>query len=302
MLIHHNDSLAMITVIIPTLAEKARKHSLMRAISSIKMQQEVASEVIILVNGNRFDAALLSTLENRIDIRVIRIETASLVAAIYAGRAAVRTDFFSFLDDDDEYLPGSLKHRLDILKANAACVMIISSGYRETGGKRTASAANIDLALADPYGELAKNNWMTSCGGVYRSSQVPTHIFSDIPKYHEWTYLAYRILNIGKFCHTNRPCYIIHDTKDSLSKTNSYHEANAAVLREILKLNLPAKATRSVKERLARAEHDLACRALALGLRGKALRHNFRSIILPGGFRYLMFSRKIFHKYQSPQL
>ena len=302
MLPHHNDSVPVITVIIPTLAEKARKHTLMRAISSIKMQQEVASEVIILVNGSRFDPSLLSTLEKRIDIRVIRIETASLVAAIYAGRAAVRTDFFSFLDDDDEYLPGSLQHRLDLLKANADCVMVVSSGYRETDGKRTASAANIDLAVADPYGELAKSNWMTSCGGVYRSSKVPTHIFSDIPKYHEWTYLAYRLLEIGKFCHTKKPCYIIHDTKNSLSKTNSYHEANVDVLRQILKLNLPAKAIRSVKERLARAEHDLACRALALGLRGKALRHNFRSIILPGGFRYLMFGRKIFHKYQSPHL
>lgn len=283
-----------LSVIIPTLAERARSESLLRAISSIKDQQETETDVIIVVNGQRFDPALLAQLQSRTDIRVVTILTASLVAAIHEGRTKIKTPFFSFLDDDDEYLPKSLENRLRLIQSNADCVMAVSCGYRDIGGQRTASAYNLTKAQVDPYGELAANNWMTSCGALFRSSLVPAETFVGIPPHHEWTFLAYKLLSLGPFCVLDQPGYVIHDTPNSLSKTTAYATAHATVLREVLKLPLPTHAIHTVRERLSRAEHDLANSALGLGLRAQALKHHFRSLLLPGGLRYLPFTRRLF--------
>lgn len=284
----------VVTVIIPTLADRARATSLLRAISSIKNQHEIETEVLVVVNGQRYDPLLLADLEARSDIRVVSLLTASLVAARYTGRTEINTPFFSFLDDDDEYLPKSLENRVKLLQENLDCVMAVSHGYREMGGQRTASAYNLTRAKANPYGELAANNWMTSCGALFRSSLVPAETFAEIPHHHEWTYLAYKLLGLGPFCVVDEPSYVIHDTPNSLSKTSVYAEAHAAVLREVLKLSLPPNAIRTAKERLSKAEHELASNALVRGLRGKAISHHLRSLLLPGGLRYLTFTRHLF--------
>jgi glycosyltransferase involved in cell wall biosynthesis len=284
----------LVSVIIPTLADRARATSLLRAITSIKSQDETETEVIVVVNGQRHDPILLSELQARSDIRVVRLMTASLVAALYKGRTETRTPFFSFLDDDDEYLPRSLANRVRSLQSNRDCIMAVSPGYREMAGKRTASAYNLTRAKDDPYGELAANNWMTSCGALFRSSLAPAETFAGIPPHHEWTYLAYKLLALGPFCVADEPAYVIHDTPDSLSKTSAYSEAHANVLREVLRLSLPPHAVHTVKERLSRAEHDLASSALARGLRGKAIGHHLRSLLLPGGLRHLTFTRHLF--------
>lgn len=289
-----SESNPVVTVIIPTLADSARAASLLRAISSITNQNEMATEVLVVVNGQRYDPLLLAELEARSDIRVVRLLTASLVAALHKGRTEVRSPFFSFLDDDDEYLPKSLANRVESLQSNSDCAMVVSQGYREMDGQRTASAYNLPRAKVDPYGELASNNWMTSCGALFRTNLVPAETFAKIPSHHEWTYLAYKLLGMGPFCVLNEPSYVIHDTPNSLSKTSAYSEAHATVLREVLKLSLPPSAIRTAKERLSRAEHDLASNALAQGLRGKAVSHHLRSLLLPGGLRYVTFTRHLF--------
>lgn len=282
-----------LTVIIPTLADSARAHGLMQAIASVKQQTEVASEVLVVVNGQRFDPALLAALQTRHDIRLLQLEEASLVAAILRGRQAVRTPFFAFLDDDDEYLPGTLQARLSTLAQHPACAMVVSRGWRELRGERAPSAENLARALGDPYVELARNNWMTSCGGLYRSDMVPPELFSGVPRHHEWTYLAYRLVALAPFCIVDQPGYVIHDSPVSLSKSTAYGLAHAQVLREVLKLPLPEAALHSVRERLARAEHDLACQALRDGQRIQAFKHHLKSLSLPGGLRYLSFSRHV---------
>lgn len=282
-----------LTVIIPTLADSKRSESLLRAIASVIDQNEPLVKILVVVNGQRFDPDLVSHLESRLDLTVMKIEPPSLSNAIYQGRLAVNTAYFSFLDDDDQYLPGSIQKRLSKLQRNPNCVMVASSGFRESKGLRTSSAFNLSNASKDPFNELAANNWMTSCGGIFRSSLVDSETFKNIPPHHEWTYLAYKILSIGPFCIVDEPCYIIHDTPGSLSKTTAYSEASAKVLREILKINLPFHARQSVMTRLARAEHDLASKALSNGFRMKAFRHHFNSLLLPSGLRYLSFSRHL---------
>lgn len=284
----------LLTVIIPTLADSKRAASLKRAIASIFDQKEVAVHILVVVNGQRFDNDLVKELESRSELQVMKVALASLSNAIHQGRMAVTTPFFSFLDDDDEYLPKSILRRINKLHENPLCIMVASGGFRDSGSQRTASAYNLSRAMIDPFHELSVNNWMTSCGAIYRSSLVGPDIFKDIPAHLEWTYLAYKLLMLGPFCMESEPCYIIHDTPGSLSKSTAYSLAPAKVMREVLKINLSPAARQSVLKRLASLEHDLASYFLSNGFRLKAFKHHMKSLMLPGGYKYISFSRHLF--------
>lgn len=284
---------AQLTVIIPTLADTQRAATLLRAIDSVTCQKDIPTTILVVVNGQRFDPHVLAALESRHDLQWMQVEKPSLSNAIYQGRLAVQTPYFSFLDDDDEYLEGSVRKRIEALEKNPDCVMVASKGFRETAGVRTPSAANLAQAQHHPFRELAINNWMTSCGAVFRSRLAAPEVFNHVPPHHEWTYLAYQLLLLGPFCIVDEPCYIVHDTPHSLSKSAAYSEAPAQVLREVLKTPLPSDVAQSVKARLSRAEHDLANMALSKGMRWRALQHHLRSLVLPGGWQYVLFTRHL---------
>src|SRR5262245_55327336 len=96
-----------ITVIIPTTCEKQREAQLLAAIESIKAQSGIAAKILLVVNGSRFDAPLLAQLRERDDVCVEYREVGSLPLALEYGCTRVDTEFFCFLDDDDELLEGS---------------------------------------------------------------------------------------------------------------------------------------------------------------------------------------------------
>jgi hypothetical protein len=50
--------------------------------------------------------------------------------AVKRGREFIKTPFFSTLDDDDEYLPGSTDLKLAVLKSNPKLDLIVTNGYR----------------------------------------------------------------------------------------------------------------------------------------------------------------------------
>lgn len=282
-----------LTVIIPTLADDKREKTLIRAINSITKQTDCPAKVIVVVNGQRFDSKLLDILAARADIEVLREPRASAKIARYTGLLNVKTPYFAFLDDDDELLEHSNKTRLDTLKTHPNCAFVVSGGYRIEAGIQKPSAQNIVRARTAPYEELSENNWLTSCGCIFATNMIQPDIFRDLPDYHEWTYLAYKLLSCSSFCITEMPCYIIHESTNSLSKTLEYSIAHVGVFRRVLSLDIPESAKTEVKRRLAKAEHDSASLALSAGLVQKALKHHLASLVLPGGLRYLSFTRHL---------
>ena len=99
------------TVIIPTLAAAERHSLLLRAIESTRRNQSPPL-VLVVINGSRRSPEVIADLRARSGLRVLQLDQASLPAAIEAGRHAVATPFFSFVDDDDEYLPEAVDLRL----------------------------------------------------------------------------------------------------------------------------------------------------------------------------------------------
>src|SRR5690348_6425889 len=101
-----------ISVIIPTTCETRRWASLRRAISTAASQENVSTEVIVIVNGDRVDPECFKQLRGMHNLKVVIQKEGSLPLALRYGRSLVSSPFFCFLDDDDEYLPGGLWQRL----------------------------------------------------------------------------------------------------------------------------------------------------------------------------------------------
>lgn len=119
-----------ITTIIPTLCEGVRRNALLRAIESVHQASEQATKILIVVNGQRFDQSLLNLLKSRNDIEVLQITEGSLTKAHLIGRKHVSTEYFSFLDDDDEYLVGALDIRLALFLNDCTLDVVVTNGFQ----------------------------------------------------------------------------------------------------------------------------------------------------------------------------
>ncbi len=288
---------AEVTVIIPTTAEERRRVQLERAIASAGQGAGAASRVLVVINGPRCSPALVSALKARTDIDHLQLPEAGLPQAIRAGRAAVRTPFFSFLDDDDEYLDDALATRLAPLHADPGLGFVVTAGWRRTPQGDAPMLALPGAAIeADPLGTLVADNWLASCGGTFRSSAVPPADFAAMPTYLEWTWLALRLAARLRLRVLDTPTYRIHDMAGSLSKSPAYTYGTVPALEAILELGLPARINRRLRYKLGSAHHACSTLALEQGQLKPAWHHHLRSLALPGRLRYLSYTRHLLRR------
>lgn len=287
------DALTPVSVIIPTTCERKRWAAIERAIRSVLTQEGVAAQVIAVVNGNRYDADCFEALKQKDGVTVLYRSTGSAPLAQAAGREAVHTPFFAFLDDDDEYLPGALAIRLAPLLADPALDFVVTDGYRARGGHDELAVGDQGAISADPLAALCERNWMASCGGLYRTRSVTPDFFADPAPYMEWTYLAYRLAGQRAMRWLDTPTYRINDSPVSLSKSEAYLQSELDILRRVLTLPLPAQARLAVRRKIGRVSHGFAERARRRGSLARAWRFHLASLVHPGGWRYLAYSRKL---------
>lgn len=282
-----------VSVIIPTTCEAKRWHSLQRAIATAREQDNAAVSVIVVVNGERFVPENLETLRRDPALTVLYQQQGSAPLAQQLGRQAVRTEFFAFLDDDDEYLPGALGHRVQPMLDQHAIAFVASNGYRHTEGRDMLAVSSAAALRADPLLSLCNENWLASCGGLFRSASVGPEFFEEPAAYLEWTYLAYKLALKLPMAWVDTPTYRIHDTAGSLSKSAAYREAELGVLERILALGLPPRVATRVRNKIGRACHDLAHQHVLQAMPAVAWRYHALSLRQPGGWRYLLYSRKL---------
>jgi hypothetical protein len=286
-------TLPTVSVIIPTTCEARRWESLLRAIDSARDSQGVEVSVIVVVNGKRFDQARLDELRARTDVTVAYREEGSAPLAQRHGRSMVQTGFFAFLDDDDEYLPQALAHRSAPLLADPSLDFVATNGYRRLGTQDRFVVSDAGAVQADPLAALTRENWLASCGGLFRTSSVSIDYFDDPAPFLEWTYLAYRLALDFRMAFVDVPTFRINDTPASLSKSAAYREAELGVLLRIAALPLPPAVMRQVRGKVGRVYHDLSFEARLQGKAARAWGLHVRSLLLPGGWRYLGYSRKL---------
>ncbi|MEN7342387.1 MAG: glycosyltransferase [Pseudomonadota bacterium] len=282
-----------ITTVIASAGTSERHASLMRAIDSILDQEGVDAAPLVVLNGPNVSEDVVRELEQR-GIATARLERGSLPHALHYGRQQVTTPFFSFLDDDDLYLPDTLHLRLQPLLDENHIDVVVANGFVERDGeKHVLLPDSLDLSEA-PLEKLFARNWLASCGGLYRTATVSADYIREDARYFEWTMTAF-LLGLDRRMHfIANKTFVVQDSPVSLSKSIEYAEACPGILKKMLAYDLPAPIVRTLKRKIAAAYHDASVKNLELGHRGKAWRYHLASLSGWSGLRYLSYTIRLF--------
>ncbi|MEP6609995.1 MAG: glycosyltransferase family A protein [Burkholderiaceae bacterium] len=286
-------SLASTTVIVPTTCVADRRVSLLNALQSAGEQSGIPTKILVVVNGPDFDPALLDSLLAREDLNVIALKNADLPGALLAGRRLVDTEYFCFLDDDDEILPNGLALRLQALRERRDVAFVATNGYYQREGIDQLGVANPEHVATDPLQAMTHECWLASCGGLYRTAMIDAALLSGLPRFLEWTYLGLRLASKRRMHFLDQPTFRVYDSPDSLSKSAGYRAGSVAAIHAALELELPPPVARRLRTRLSDAHHDLAEDHLNANEYRLAWKHHLTSLSQPGGTKYLLFSRHL---------
>lgn len=277
----------------PTAADSRRRNCIRRCIDSIRGSSSGRVLILAVVNGERVDIEILDWLRSQPDVMVERVRLASSPNAQLHGRRLVTTPYFSFLDDDDEYLPGSTDTKLTALRLSPDADLVVTNGFRVDSDHHDLMYSHLQAVPSDPLGELFRSNWLASCGALYRSSTIGPGYFENYHKYLEWTWLAFRLVNDGRrVIAVDQPCFTVHASAASLSRSNEYFDAHLSLYHKMLGYSLAPNIARIIKRRIGAHLHHQAELDLRAGKYAPAIKSHLRSLVLPGGLRYLTFSRQ----------
>jgi hypothetical protein len=282
-----------ICVIMPSLALPERAASLRAAIESVRVQHGVRALPLVVVNGDRFDRALVSELRSLDGVRLIFRERADLPGALCAGREHVHSRWFAELDDDDLLLPGALHMRLEAARARPDCDAIVSNGYVVEHGVRTAHVASWDAVRSDPLRALVRAAWLRPGAGLFRSEAVTPEMMQRMPRYLEWTFIALQLARRGRLRFIDAKTFQYNaDTPDSLSKSRAYVLGHAAAIDALLRVEMPSDVRKAFIRRRTAACNVAAQTCLRDGALGEAWRWHLRTLVNPGGWRYVPGTRR----------
>lgn len=155
-----------VSVIIPT---HSRPQLLTRAVGSARAAGEHV-EVVVVDDASRDETAeVCRGLEG---IRYVRLERNQGVAgARNAGLLASRGEHISFLDDDDERLPGSLDLQLAALSASPDAALIYGQALYDSGADHRGRTFFPQVCpRGDVFWELLGRNFIPCGSAVFRRS------------------------------------------------------------------------------------------------------------------------------------
>lgn len=295
---------SLITIVIPTTAEKARFNQIKRAIKSIRNASRFYTKIIVVVNGDRKDEDVVNWLSSNEDITVIKVELGSAPNAQYIGRTILQTEYFAFLDDDDCFMAGALDKRLNLLLENPDAALVVTNGYSEKNGEQSPHYTGLNKIQNEPLKYLFKMNWLHNCNHLMRSAFVVESYFKNYHNYFEWTWLAYKIaINKLKVISSDDLTFIYYDTPGSVSKSMRYYNSLPALVEKMLDMNPPDEIKLEIRYKLSSHYHDMADNYLKEDKMMKSFENHLKSIFSYKGYRYLPFTRHIllnfFFKYKN---
>lgn len=283
-----------VTVIIPTAAAYCRLASLKNAIDSIFLAVSDDVAIIVAVNGNRQSPTVITMLESLNRVRVEYFEFSSAPLACLEGVRLVSTPYYCFLDDDDEFLPNAIDDRLKKIASNDDFDLVVTNGYRNVSGIDAICLTEIESITVDPMKALFDQNWLASCGVLFRKDRIGPEYFENPQPYVEWTWLAFNLINSGKnIAVLNDPTYRINETLTSVSKSPDYFISIYGLYIRMLQCSPDRQTARLIKRRLADWFHADAEQKWQRGSMLAAWRSHFKSLTFRGGWRYLTFTRKL---------
>lgn len=272
-----------------------RAESLRRAITSIQMAGPEIATVMVAANGDNISPALIAELRQRQDLRVIYFEKGSSPSALAHAVPLVTTEYFGFLDDDDELLPNGLHRRLAKLESHPEADIVLSNGYLRNSQDDQNYLQYLDKVPNNPLAAFFVENWLPSCGALFRTANVDSAYFRNYHPYAEWSWLAFRLaLDKKRFCVLNEPTFRVHaDTPASLSKSSAYRHSYISLYQKMLAVAIPSNVRGIIQKRLSQAHHDVSSYALADGNLGQCIHHHILSLKHPSGWIFFTYTRHI---------
>ncbi|HEV2612553.1 MAG TPA: glycosyltransferase [Noviherbaspirillum sp.] len=283
-----------VSVIIPTTCELKRASYIERAIQSVLSQTGVDIELIVVVNGNRYDDGIFTTLQSDHRIKVIKRAEGNVSKARYFGLAAARGAFYCFLDDDDEFLPGAMKTRADFLVKHPDADVVVTNGYINTPDDAPLVRESAEQINKDPALAFLRSNWFASPASMFRASTVDLSLLDIEYKFFEWTYLFFLLLSNGKSIKFD-PSMTYRVTVDnplSASKSKEYLLSHATFLGSLQSLNLNSHVKRALIPKYQAALNGAANLHLKDGMMKAAWAAHLKCL-MSGGWRYLPYTRRL---------
>ena len=269
-----------------------RAASLRRAIASIQEAGPGLTVILIAANGPQIVPALAAELSQRQDLQFVRFEEASYPKTLSLAVPLVSTDYFGFLDDDDELLPNSLYQRLAIFHNHPDADIVLSNGYLRKQGEDILYLQHLEKVPINPLATFFIENWLPSCGALFRRTGVDISYFQNYHPYAEWSWLAFCLaLDHKRFCVLDKPTFRVYaDTPASLSKSSEYRQSYLSLYQKMLARDLPPGIRRTIKKRLSRAHHDVSNLLLADKKIGLCIRHHLLSLQCMSGWGFISYT------------
>ncbi len=164
----YNDNEPQISVIIP-----CYNHGkfLKKAVESIRCQNNVSVEIIVVDDGSTDDTANIA---KKLDVTYIRQINKGLSSARNTGIKHSKGDLLVFLDADDWLLPGALKINADILNDNPNLAFV--SGAHEKVFEKKGITHNVYVDVEqDHYGRMLEGNYI----GMHAAVMYRRWIFDE---------------------------------------------------------------------------------------------------------------------------
>lgn len=291
-----NQNIPLISVIIPTTCEGSRSELLLRAISSIREQEGVLVEVLLICNGNRQDGQLMAYLERQDELRILRMQEGNVSKARYLGVCNVSSEFFCFLDDDDEFLPGCLQQRLRVMTHDLDCDVVVTNGFFHVLGTDLPIVSS-DMALminSDVCGTFLQQNWFASPASMFRTQRMKAELFDFAYRYFEWTYLFFLLVSLKKkLVFDNVITYRKYeDNPLSVSKSIEYALAYPDFLIEVQRLKLPKDLKGAIQRKYVNALNSQSNIYRGRGQWINAWKSHL-ACLAHGGWQYLSYTRRL---------
>lgn len=283
-----------VAVIIPTMCTSARADLLERAIDSVFFNKELLIQVIVVVNGDKFDKDLVHKLMNDDRLLILKQVAANVSMARLFGLSHSNSEYFCFLDDDDEFLPNGLMLRASYLHGHPEIDVVVTNGIMHQGD------SSVPFINEDEYKDinvefaLSHMNWFASPASMFRAKSVDREFFNFNLKYFEWTYLLLLLVeNKRKIQYVAHKTFIKYENnKDSVSKSIEYAKAYPDFLLSLGVIKLPSKIRKILDKKYINALHGLSEIYLHEGNRKDAWLTHLKCI-KKGGWSYLLYTRHL---------
>ena len=280
------------------MATAERGEMLKRAIQSVRDSSKNSISIVAIINGNKHDDELCIWLSKQHDVIVETIALPSAPNAISKGRELVCTKYFSTLDDDDEYLPGSTDRKLIALKSSPKADLVIGNCFNCVSGADEMRFRKLAEVEKNPFEILMSFNWLTSNNSLYRTSSIEKKYFENYADYAEWTWLAFKLMMDDKqLLVIDEPLARCHvDTPNSLSKSKAYEQFYIYLFNRMLATSPPFNIRIAISKKMAAAYHCASEVELTEGRIFNAWKNHFLSLKHSGGFKYINYTRHLIAK------